>query len=153
MEISFDEVEQVTERFAAVLQAFPEGRRQVAAEIAAALLANVRGRIGGAGKVQTWQESSVGTKAGYAAVRPASGKAEDGKGQTTRHSKGYVTGAINLGHRTRGPTGKSKRYRYRGRMASVPGKEFYEAAGAETDAVAWAAAEALVERLARTMEE
>lgn len=153
MEISFDDVEKVTERFSAVLQAFPDGRRQAAEQIAAALLGNVRGHIGGAGKVKSWQESSVGSKGGYAAVRPASGSAEDDRGRPTRHSKGYVTGAIDRGHRTRGPTGKSKRYRYRGHMASVPGKEFYDEAGAETDAVAWAAAEALVERLARQMEE
>ena len=153
MEISFDDVEKVTERFSAVLQAFPDGRRQAAEQIAAALLGNVRGHIGGAGKVRSWQGSAVGDKtAGYAAVHPNPEtwiKTKGGK----KYAVGHVTNAINLGHRTRGPTGKSKRYRYRGHMASVPGKGFYDAAGAETDAVAWAAAEALVERLARQMEE
>lgn len=141
MEVSFDNMDRVTERFQAVLDKFPDGRRRVAEKIAAALTTSVQAQIGGAGKVKRWQTSAVGTKGGYAAVRP-------GKGKTGRYSIGYVTVAIDQGHRTRKPTGKSKRYRPRITTPRVPGREFYAAAGVGADKAAWAAAEALMDELA-----
>ena len=73
----------------------------------------------------------MGSGGGYVAVRP---KAETY--QTTKSGKryavGYITNAIESGHRHGGPRGGGKGYRYRPRYqtAAVPGRFFYEAARA-----------------------
>ena len=100
-------------------------------QIGARLLQEVRTGIGGTGKVSGWQAPHMGSGGGYVAVRP---KAETY--QTTKSGKryavGYITNAIEGGHRHGGPRGGGKGYRYRPRYqtAAVPGRFFYAAARA-----------------------
>ena len=59
--------------------------------------------IGGTGKVQSWQEQSVGSRGGYAAVRPKKQTYTQTNGKGKRYAVGYVTNAINTGIDSRCP--------------------------------------------------
>ena len=111
-------------------------------ELAEDLLQEVRGRIGGAGKVQRWQEKYVGSGGGYAAVRPKA-RTYDERGNAV----GYVTNAINSGHAVRKPGGQAKRYRSQVKQSYVPGKGFYEAARGQTESIVRAAMERFEARI------
>lgn len=107
------------------------------------LLGEVRGRIGGAGKVQSWQEVYKGSRGGYAAVRPAA---------KTWDARGYVTNAIESGHRVRGPSGRARRYRYRGRgLSRVPGRGFYRDTRASAESLSAQIADELAAAVAKEM--
>lgn len=110
--------------------------------------------IGGTGKVQSWQEAYVGSKGGYAAVRPrAKTYAEDSRGRKTKYPVGYVTNAINSGHRFpgQGVSGKRKK-RQASTAGSVPGKRFYEAAQSDMGKIAQEAAGQIVDTLVKHLE-
>ena len=92
-----------------------EVRRSALEKAGDKLLRAVRSRIGGTGKVQSWQERHMGSGGGYTAVRPAA-KTYDRAGDAV----GYVTNAIEGGHRVRTGSGPS-----RARMQRVPGKWMY----------------------------
>lgn len=92
-----------------------EIRRQALDEAGDKLLGAVRGKIGGTGKVQSWQQKHLGSGGGYVAVRPAA-KTYDRSGETV----GYVTNAIEGGHKVRTGRGPS-----RAKMQRVPGKRMY----------------------------
>lgn len=121
--------------------------KQQAFEMAAPKLKQaVDTEIGGTGKVRSWQAPHVGSKGGYAVVRP---KAKTYTETKKRYAVGYVTNAINSGHRFPSPTGKNKRYRARiksGRM-KVAGKHFYEAAQAQVPQIAQEAAQQVLAAL------
>ena len=109
-------------------------------------------KIGGTGKVRSWQNQYVGSKGGYAAVRP---KAKTYTDETRKYAVGYVTNAINTGHRFPTPRGKTQRYKPRiksGRQ-SVPGQQFYEATQAEVANIAQEAGTQVVEALRQHLEE
>lgn len=120
--------------------------------------------IGGTGKVQSWQGAYVGSKGGYAAVRPkAKTYAEDRKNwkrtyaaraPKQKYAVGYVTNAINSGHKFPTPSGKRERYKPRiesGRM-NVPGKQFYAAAQTDVEKIAQEAAAQIVSALVEHLE-
>lgn len=91
--------------------------------------------IGGSGRVKSWQGQYVGSEGLYAAVRPKKETyakarerrtyAEEGPG---RHAVGYVTNAINSGHRAR-----PDKFGYR--RSPVTGKGFYQRAQIQLDQV------------------
>ena len=69
--------------------------RRTALEVAGdEMLGAVRGRIGGSGRVQSWQEKYLGSGGGYAAVR-AKAKTYDENG----YAVGYATNALESGHK------------------------------------------------------
>ncbi len=103
-------IRDLDKHFADLLKKIPEERRAMFEELAQELLTDVRGRIGGAGKVQSWQESYVGSGGGYAKVWPKKDVYTESGGKL--YAVGYVTNAITSGHRT--PRG-----------GYVPGKHFY----------------------------
>ncbi len=143
------------ERLEKAPAALAEARRKAFEEAAPKLKALVDGEIGGSGKVRSWQGSYVGTRGGYAAVRPkAKVYAQDGRGRPTKYPVGYVTNAVNSGHRFPSPSGKDKGYRPRvknGRQ-DVAGRRFYEAAREKAQAVAAETAEELVQALKQQLE-
>lgn len=110
-------LDRLMESWDALVKQFPEKKRGLLEQIGARLLQEVRTGIGGTGKVSGWQAPHMGSGGGYVAVRP---KAETY--QTTKSGKryavGYITNAIEGGHRPRYQT------------AAVPGRFFYEAARA-----------------------
>lgn len=99
-------------------------------------------RIGGTGKVRSWQERYVGSKGGYAAVRP---KAKTYTDKSNRYAVGYVTNAINSGHRFPGQ-GKTKA------SGIVFGKRFYEAAQADVKQIAQESVNQVAETLKQHLE-
>ena len=121
----FDKLEQ---SWTSLLKTFPAEKRKVLQEIGAELLQQVRREIGGEGKVAGWQETHMGSGGGYVAVRARANTYQTTK-SGKRYAVGYITNAIEGGHRTAGRHSgtKSKGYRYRPRnkVAAVPGKWFY----------------------------
>ena len=106
-----------------------EIRREMLTDVGEQLLAQVRQKIGGTGKVQRWQHTHLGTGGGYVAVR-AKAKTYQVTKSGKRYAVGYITIAIEGGHKHGGRRGSSKKgYRYRARYktAAVPGKWFYQA--------------------------
>lgn len=99
-------------------------RRRCLGEAGADALAAVQGRIGGSGRVQDWQTVYLGSGGGYAAVRAKAG-AYTGAGRA-RYAVGYVTNAIENGHRVRSASGTARRSRRsRAALSYVPGKHMY----------------------------
>ena len=124
-----------------------EIRREVLTDVGEQLLAQVRQKIGGSGKVQRWQHTHLGTGGGYVAVHPVESETDE-----YGWAVGAVTNAIESGHRF--PTiRKAERYRLRiqGGKAKVAGKAMYRTTNPE-QAAQTAAAE-LASRLARLLEE
>lgn len=130
-------------------------KRQAFEEAAPKLKRAVDSAIGGTGKVQRWQGQFVGSKGGFAAVRPLAKTFTEPNGRGKRYAVGAVTNAINSGHKFPSPSGKDKRYRPRIRSGrqSVPGRKFYQQAEAQVPAIAQAAAQQVVAALKDHLEE
>ena len=134
------ELEVIAEQLLQSGDALREARAEAMSAAGDALLTSVRGRIGGSGKVQSWQQKHMGSHGGYTAVR-ARAKAEH-----RGYALGYITNAIESGHKTR--TGGKRR---RGRPARdrVAGKHMYRDTKGDAERIARSAAreiEAAVER-------
>ncbi len=111
-------LDRLMESWDALVKQFPEKKRGLLEQVGARLLQAVQTGIGGTGKVAGWQAPHMGSGGGYVAVRP---KAETY--QTTKSGKryavGYITNAIEGGHRHGGPRGGGKGYRYRPRYQTA----------------------------------
>ena len=122
------DLDRLIERWTQLLEDCPDMKRGLLEKLSQELLRDVRAEIGGSGTVQGWQERYLGSKNGYVAVRP---KAETYQvtGSGKRYAVGYVTNAIEGGHKHRRPRPtNTKGYHYtRGRIytAAVPGRHFY----------------------------
>lgn len=137
MEVSIDASE-VT-RLASLLEQTPQvieaAKKEAIAAVAPKMKQIVDEEIGGTGKVRSWQGQYIGSKGLYAAVRPkAKTYAETVNGRKTRYTVGYVTNAINGGHRA--PRAK---FAYK----SVKGKYFYPKAAARLGQVTAEVAESV----------
>lgn len=139
----------LTQRLEQAPRVLSEAKQQAFAAAAPKLKAEVDAQIGGSGKVRSWQGAYVGTKGGYAAVRPkrelyleTQGKQKGYRAGPKKYAVGYVTNAINRGHRaprnTAGYYTSSKR---------VPGKQFYERAQVSAESVAQEAGEQIIQVL------
>lgn len=136
-----------------LLKEFPDLRRQAHEELGDELknlvAANVRATVeNNPGEVISWQEKYVGSGGGYAAIRARTG-AHPTKGENYGALDNYVDG----GHAVRQPSGKSNRYRSRKIFSRVSGKDYYAQARASANAVAIQAAERLLEKMQRILEE
>lgn len=131
-------IDSLDKHFFDLLKTVPEARREMFAELAEELLTDLRGRIGGAGKVQSWQEKYVGSSGGYAAVRPKADTFTQATKSGKRYAVGAVTNAIESGHVTRAGT-------------YVPAKRFYQNTNAEAETIARRAMERFETRLEEAM--
>lgn len=135
-------------------------RRQAMISAAAEFKALMNTAIGGTGRVKDWQQSYVGSGGGYAAVRPRKKTYAESRGPQTfeerrrephpTYAVGYITNAINSGHRTPSHRfGQAKGLRgYRvNTTGHVGGKGFYEAVQAQAEAVGEKAAEEILDAL------
>lgn len=118
-------LERLVESWDALVQRFPREKRAALEAMGTELLQQVRGEIGGTGKVAGWQVTHMGDRGGYVAVR-----AKENTYQVTKSGKryavGYITNAIEGGHKIRKPQG-GKGYRSRVKVAAVPGRWAYDA--------------------------
>ena len=136
----------------AKLEAAPEIIREARAEFfdaaGASLLSDVRGRIGGTGRIAGVQEFYVGSGKGYAAIR-AKAKTNVGK-----YAAGYITNALENGHEGRTASGKAKRKRRsRAKASRVPGKYMYRnTAAQELDQLAETGARRIEDLVAKKLE-
>ncbi|HOR12288.1 MAG TPA: hypothetical protein PKX46_00070 [Clostridia bacterium] len=134
-----------------LLREAPRMRRELHEELAEVMKRTVDTSIAGAlndshGKIQSWQERYVGTGGGYAVVRPL-------KGETGPNSPGAITNYLESGHKIRSATTSAKRRRRsRARMAYVDGRHFYSQSAKDVEAPAIAAAQKLVDRMAKILE-
>lgn len=123
LEVNIDASE-VT-RLAKLLEQSPAvietAKREAIAAAAPKMKAIVDQAIGGSGKVRSWQGQYVGSKGLYAAVRPRAKTYTEATKGGKRYAVGYVTNAINSGHRF-----PRDAWGYRSRAGSVPGKKFYQ---------------------------
>lgn len=131
-------IEQLDHYFNTLLKKVPEERRIMFEELSGELLSDVRGRIGGAGKVQHWQDKFTGTGGGWAAVRAKAKTYTEATRKGRRYAVGYVTNAITSGHRT-----VNGRY--------VQGKGFYAEAQKSTEQIVRRAMERFENRLKEAM--
>lgn len=135
-------------------------RRQAMVSAAAQFKALMDAAIGGTGRVKNWQQPYVGSGGGYAAVRPRAKTYAEAKGRQTfeesrrtphpTYAVGYITNAINSGHRTPirrfGQDKRLKGYRVSA-DGWVDGKDFYEAVQAPAEAVGKKAADEIIAAL------
>lgn len=143
IEVNIDasEVKCLADRFLQAPQVLKEAKRQALEDAAPKLKEVVDREIGGTGKVQSWQEKYVGSKGGYAAVRPKKEtwtKATQKKGNY--YAVGYVTNAINSGHRS--PRARKP----------IAGKQFYQRAQAQAERIAQEAGEQIIQTLTEHLE-
>lgn len=151
-ELDYSALKERMEKIAAVKPRIPGMKQAILDELGPRMLSEVRSHTDSSGKVASWQNNYQGSRHGYSAVRAAVANTWSPKGKS--YAVGYVTNAIENGHRVRGPSGQDKRYRYRGRgLSRVPGKGFYKASRAAVDAMQSAAVAQLAEELAKALEE
>lgn len=141
-QIDRSELERLVEKLERSPKVLAQAKRQAFEAAAPKLLSTVRSEIGGSGKVQRWQEAYVGSKGGYAAVRPKARTYAEVTKNGKQYAVGYVTNAINSGHKY-----PSTRMGYRSRAGTVPGKRFYPRAQDQAETVAREAAEQIVQAL------
>lgn len=118
-------LERLVESWDALVQRFPREKRAALEAMGTELLRQVRGEIGGTGKVAGWQVPHMGSGGGYVAVR-----AKENTYQVTKSGKryavGYITNAFEGGHKIRKHQG-GKGYRSRVNVAAVSGRWSYDA--------------------------
>lgn len=152
------EITRLAERLEQAPQVLAKAKRQAFEAAAPKLKAVVDREIGGGGRVRSWQEKYVGSGGGYAAVRPKAKTYAESRGMQTfdesrtdrprpRYAVGYLTNAINNGHRVR-----ADKWGYRRSARTVPGKRFYQRAQEQAETVAQEAAEEIVQALAAHLE-
>lgn len=118
-------LDRLVESWDALVQRFPQEKRSALAELGDELLRQVRGEIGGTGKVAGWQAHHIGSGSGYVAVRAKANTYQATK-SGKRYAVGYITNAFEGGHKIRKPQG-GKGYRPRIKVAAVPGRWSYDA--------------------------
>lgn len=141
------EVKLFGEKLERVLREIPAIRREVLERAGEDALAAVRGRIGGTGRVQRWQAVHMGSGGGYAAVR-ARAREYDEHGTAV----GYVTNALESGHKVWPPLGSPRSNPNRWRRDRVPGKRMYDRTQGDLEVIARRAAqeiEAELEKIVR----
>lgn len=152
-ELDFSEFRRVFENLDRVKDQIPEIKREFLDSLGRRMLSSVRWAIGGEGKVQSWQEYSIGSRGGYAAVRPKENTYQNSSKR--EYSVGFITTKIENGHRIRSPSGQAKgSYRYRGdahKANRIPGRYFYKDSQAAVDNFAKAGKE-LADKIAQTIE-
>lgn len=154
------DLEKLVEKLKGAPKVLAWARREAMISAADQFKALMDTAIGGSGRVKNWQQAYVGSGGGYAAVRPRAKTYAESRGKQTfeerrrephpTYAVGYITNAINSGHRWPSHrAGQAKRLRgYRvSASGSVGGKGFYEAVQAQAEAIGEAAAQEILDAL------
>lgn len=154
--IDAHELDQLAEKLKAAPEVLSWARREALTHAAAEIKSILDSQIGGSGRVKSWQQACVGSRFGYAAVRPRARTWIETKKEKKRYAVGYVTNAINSGHRKRGrgtyQDKRLKRYKTISQEDWVAGKHFYETAQELAAPVARQAAEEIAAALMEHLE-
>lgn len=152
--IELDGLDRLLDGWESLQRDFPGMKRELLEELGKQLLDDVRREIGGSGTVQGWQERYVGSRNGYVANRPKA-KTYKTTARGKKYAVGYVTNAIEGGHKHRRPSAQKRDgYRYRPRIddPAVPGKHFYAAVRSTLGNVGQQEVQALAAEIARRLE-
>ena len=144
-------LDKLLESWDILLRQFPDAKRRILARIGPEMLERVRREIGGEGKVAGWQSLHYGSGGGYAAVRPARDVYQATK-SGKRYSVGYITNAIEQGHRVPARRDWNTPRRGRSKLAAVPGRWFYAAVRQMLPDMAEAEVRALTEMIVDGLE-
>lgn len=154
IQIDKTELERLIDRLDAAPGVLNAAKKQAIAAAAPKLKQAVDSQIGGSGKVRNWQDQFVGSKGGYAAVRPKKetyveikGRQRGFRAPPKKYAVGYITNAVNSGHKWPRNT-----WGYRTGAGTVPGRQFYQRAQAQAGSVAREAVEQIVQELTRHLE-
>lgn len=163
--INSADLDRLTEKLEKAPAVLGWARRQAMISAADQFKALMDTAIGGSGRVKNWQQSYVGSGGGYAAVRPRAKTYAESRGKQTfeerrraphpTYAVGYITNAINSGHRTPSHRmGQAKGLRgFRVDTSGyVGGKGFYEAVQAQSEAIGEAAAQEILDALFKHLE-
>lgn len=152
--IEYSDLDRLVDSWEALLKDFPGMKRELLEKLGRELLSDVQGKIGGSGTVQSWQGRYLGSKNGYVAIRPKADTYKVTSGGK-RYAVGYVTNAIENGHKHRRPSQvKREGYRYRARInvPAVPGKHFYASVRSTLGNMGQQEIQALAAEIARRLE-
>lgn len=157
IQIDTAELDRLAERLAQSPELLRQAKQQAFEAAAPRLLELVQTQIGGLGRVKSWQQACVGSRGGYAAVRPRARTWIETKKEKKRYAVGYVTNAINSGHWKRGRSyvqdKRLRGYQTGSSADRVEGKHFYENAQELAAPVAQEAVEEIVAALMKHLEE
>ena len=133
-----------------LIQEIPERRRELHERLSEQMQKELVGAIGSltktsSGDLASWQERTVGSRGGYAAVRPMKGK--EGK-----YAYGYITNAVESGRVIRKPTVQRKGYRARVKARYVLGLGFYKRTRLKLEKMAIDEANRMIEEIAKALE-
>ena len=130
--------DRITQSWDNLIKRFQSEKREKLREVGQKALGEVGRNIGGTGKVSGWQAPHMGSGGGYVAVR-ARAKTYQTTKSGKRYAVGYITNAIEGGHRTGGPRPGPKaagyRYQPRLRVSAVPGLWFYDTVRRQADSL------------------
>ena len=144
------DLDRLMESWDRLLAAFPGEKRAMLERLGPRMLQAVRREIGSTGKVAGWQAPHMGSGGGYVAVRARAKTYQTTKGGK-RYAVGYVTNAIEKGHRIPRHRG-GRDYRPRIKTAAVPGRWFYDAVREALPDMAEADIRALLDKIADGLE-
>lgn len=154
MRVDYSELNYTFHRFNDLLRAIPGLRAEALEAAGMAVLAQLRGEISqrvhdADGSVSALQVMELGSRGGYAAIRPAARTRVNGKtwgGSPV--TAGQLTGWLERGHGVRKPSGNARRYEPKLRYINdrtdagyVPGRMFYSWTAMRADEIAAKAAE------------
>lgn len=152
--VDLQSVDRLLERWDRLLAEFPDEKAALLEDLGRELLGQVQQRIQGTGTVQGWQSYYLGDKKGYVAVRAKANTYKQTKGGK-QYAVGYVTNAIENGHRHRRPSPKRRDgyyYRPRIRTLAVSGRHFYAQVRGQMENMGQMELERLAQKIAERLE-
>lgn len=152
--IEYSDLDRIIASWEALLNDYPGMKRELLEDLGTQLLGDVREALGESEHVTGWQERYLGSKNGYVAIRPKAKTYKTTAGGK-RYAVGYVTNAIEGGHKHRRPSQvKRDGYRYKGRInvPAVPGKHFYASVRSTLGNMGQQELQALAAEIARRLE-
>lgn len=148
------DIDRLLESWDRLLADFPQEKSTLLENLGKRLLQEVQQNIQGTGTVQGWQSYYIGSGNGYTAVRAQAKTWKTTKGGK-KYAVGYVTNAIESGHRHRRPNPEKKAgyyYRPRIRTPTVAGRHFYAQARASMERMGQAELGRLAQEIIQRLE-
>lgn len=152
--VQMDGLDRILNSWDALQREFPAMKRDLLEDLGKQMLSEVQSKIPGTGTVRRWQERYIGSKSGYVAVRPKAKTYKTTPGGR-KYAVGYVTNAIEGGHKHRRPSQTPREgYKYRARInvPAVPGLHFYASVRSQLSGMGAEQLQALAAEVAARLE-